>query len=157
MEDNGRRRIPFGDVTNTINRAGSSASADEEHKRQEKNRKQREWRARKKVEETDEQREERNKKQREYRARRKEETSTPSEKIQISLQDEPSEWLHRNDTYVPRARPNYDLYSLTPGVASSNYKLLKKKIGTKVWKRPKRKSCYSIIETTRRLDQEAKI
>nr|CAB3503261.1 unnamed protein product [Digitaria exilis] len=72
MESDGRRWIPFTDVSNTVNR-GISASADDEE-----NRKQQEWRAIRKAEETIEQREERNKKQREYRARRKAESSTPS-------------------------------------------------------------------------------
>ena len=55
---------------------GPSTSADEEQKRLERNRKQREYRARRRAEETQEQKDERNNKQREYRARRKAESST---------------------------------------------------------------------------------
>lgn len=36
------------------------------------------------------------------------------EEIQISGQDEPTEWLHRNDSYVPRSRPVYNLHSVAP-------------------------------------------
>ena len=65
----GGRRV-FGDVSNNI-------ITDDQ--REERNRKQREYRARKRAEETDEQREERNRKQRENYARRKAEqkSTTP--------------------------------------------------------------------------------
>ncbi|OQU77817.1 hypothetical protein SORBI_3009G107140 [Sorghum bicolor] len=67
-------RISLSDVTN-IN---TPACSEEQLKREERNRKQREYRARKRAQETDEEREERNKRQREYRARRKAETSALS-------------------------------------------------------------------------------
>ena len=66
----GGRRV-FGDVSN-------NNIITDDH-REERNRKQREYRARKRAEETDEQREERNRKQRENHARRKAEqkSTTP--------------------------------------------------------------------------------
>ena len=52
-------------------REGEPADDEERKKREEGNRKQREYHARKRAEETKEQREERNRKQREYRAMKK--------------------------------------------------------------------------------------
>ncbi|KAG0514340.1 hypothetical protein BDA96_10G182700 [Sorghum bicolor] len=55
------------DISITIGHTTDRASVDEERiKREERNRKQHEYRARKRAEETTEQRDERNRKQREY-------------------------------------------------------------------------------------------
>jgi hypothetical protein len=56
----------------------STACSEEQRKREERNRKQREYRARKRAQETNEEREERNKRQHEYHARRNAETSALS-------------------------------------------------------------------------------
>jgi hypothetical protein len=56
----------------------STACSEEQRKREERNRKQREYRARIRAQETSDEREERNKRQREYRARRKAESTALS-------------------------------------------------------------------------------
>jgi len=55
-----------------------TACTDEDRKREERNRKQQEYRARRRAEQTDEEREEINRKAREYRAQRKAESSALS-------------------------------------------------------------------------------
>jgi len=101
MEDRQPTRTTFGDISNIIgqgmlvdivhrqflwffsetvthiihhSRRDNTRKWWREKKREERNRKQREYRARKRAEESNKQREERNRKQREYRARKK----TPS-------------------------------------------------------------------------------
>jgi hypothetical protein len=67
MEERRETRTAFSNISNII-----GPDADNElRKREERNKKQREYRARKRAEESIEQREERNRKQREYRAKKK--------------------------------------------------------------------------------------
>jgi hypothetical protein len=66
MEERRQTRSALGDISNI-----TTQTDHESLKREERNRKQREYRARKRAEETMEQREERNRKRREYYARKK--------------------------------------------------------------------------------------
>lgn len=50
-----------------------------------------------------------------------------SQNIQISDQDEPTDWLHQNDSYVPRSRINYGLHPVTPIVSSIDDRLQRKR------------------------------
>ncbi|KAF2944580.1 hypothetical protein DAI22_02g151600 [Oryza sativa Japonica Group] len=79
--------------------------SSDKRKREERNKYQREWRARKKA--NTEKKEERNRKQREYRERKKAESKRVSEDdATLSVldkenidPDDPIDWLHRNDMY----------------------------------------------------------
>ncbi|KAG0553220.1 hypothetical protein BDA96_01G576000 [Sorghum bicolor] len=105
MGDRREARPTFGDISNTIGRKRADETNEEKIKREDRNRKQREYRAHKRAQETSEQREEQNRKQCEYRAmiRATAVANTPGQE-NIDPTDS-MDWLHRNDQYVRKQRP----------------------------------------------------
>uniref|UniRef100_A0A804RB85 Uncharacterized protein n=2 Tax=Zea mays TaxID=4577 RepID=A0A804RB85_MAIZE len=76
-------------LTNITNENNKVRSDDEERKRDERNRKQREYYARRKVDETTEERDARNKMMRDYRARKKAETAPGGDNTHVARAETP--------------------------------------------------------------------